>query len=49
MEDLTRYSSEWVEPLGIELFGRTAWTVPPNSQGYLTLATLWIFSRLDAS
>ncbi len=48
MEDLTGYAAEWVEPLGIELFGRTAWTVPPNSQGYVTLAALWIFSQLDA-
>lgn len=48
VEDLTAYRASWVEPLGLELFGRTAWTVPPNSQGYVTLAALWIFSQLDA-
>ena len=46
-EDLARDQAEWVDPLGRELFGRTAWTVPPNSQGYLTLATLGIFELLD--
>jgi gamma-glutamyltranspeptidase/glutathione hydrolase len=27
-----------VKPLGIEVWGHSVWTVPPNSQGYLTLA-----------
>ena len=27
------------------MFGITGWTVPPNSQGYLTLATLGVFER----
>jgi gamma-glutamyltranspeptidase/glutathione hydrolase len=48
-EDLARCQARWVEPLSAELFGRTAWTTPPNSQGYLTLATLSIFEQLDTT
>ena len=48
-EDLARCQARWVAPLSAELFGRTAWTTPPNSQGYLTLATLSIFEQLDAT
>lgn len=47
-EDLGRIQAEWVEPLGRSLFGLEAWTVPPNTQGYLTLAALAIFEELDA-
>lgn len=45
--DLAVDQAEWIDPISLELFGRTAWTIPPNSQGYLTLATLGVFSRLD--
>jgi len=44
--DLERRQTEWVEPASIDVFGLTAWTVPPNSQGWLTLATLRIFEML---
>ncbi|MBT8197526.1 MAG: gamma-glutamyltransferase, partial [Acidimicrobiia bacterium] len=44
--DLARVQAEWVEPLGVPVFGHTAWTVPPNTQGYLTLAAAWIFEQL---
>lgn len=47
MEDLAEVRSDWVEPLTLEVLGLTGWTVPPNSQGYLTLATAWLFERLD--
>ena len=46
-EDLARRQAEWISPIAKRIFGRSAWTVPPNSQGYLTLATLWIFENLD--
>ncbi len=46
--DLATPQADWIEPLGLPLFGRVAWTIPPNSQGYLTLATLGIFERLEA-
>jgi gamma-glutamyltranspeptidase/glutathione hydrolase len=46
-EDLAEVRSDWVEPLALDVFGLTGWTVPPNSQGYLTLATAWVFERLN--
>lgn len=48
MEDLAVGQADWVEPLGLGLHGLDAWTIPPNSQGYLTLAATWIAERLDA-
>lgn len=45
--DLARRQADWVEPLGAQVFGRTGWTIPPNSQGYLTLASAWIFEQLE--
>jgi gamma-glutamyltranspeptidase/glutathione hydrolase len=45
-DDLARGQAAWVDPIGIEAFGRTGWTVPPNSQGYLALAAAWAFERL---
>ena len=47
VDDLAAMRSDWVQPLKLEVFGRTGWTVPPNSQGYLTLATAWLFERLE--
>ena len=44
-DDLLIRQAEWVTPIGIETFGVTGWTVPPNSQGYVTLAASWIFDR----
>jgi gamma-glutamyltranspeptidase/glutathione hydrolase len=45
--DLAQRQADWVEPAGVDVFGLRAWTVPPNSQGHLTLAALWIFEQLD--
>jgi gamma-glutamyltranspeptidase / glutathione hydrolase len=45
-EDLRRSQANWVQPLQLQAFGRTLWTVPPNSQGYLALAGAWIARRL---
>lgn len=45
-DDLARVQAEWVEPLGSRVFGRDAWTVPPSSQGYITLAAASIFERI---
>ena len=41
-DDLERPGADWVPPLGLRVWGRQGWTVPPNSQGYLTLG-----ERLD--
>lgn len=46
-DDLSRPQADWIDPISLDVFGRTAWTIPPNSQGYLTLATLSIFEMLD--
>ena len=43
LDDLAGYRPEWVQPISLDVFGHTAWTVPPNSQGYLTLAAARIF------
>jgi gamma-glutamyltranspeptidase/glutathione hydrolase len=45
--DLERSQADWIEPIGIDVFGKRAWTIPPNSQGYLTLAAAWLFEHLD--
>jgi gamma-glutamyltranspeptidase/glutathione hydrolase len=37
-EDLERSQADWAPTLGIDVWGHSVWTVPPNSQGYLTLA-----------
>jgi len=44
--DLDAAAADWVDPIGIEVFGLQAWTVPPNTQGYLTLAACWLFEQL---
>lgn len=36
--DMRRSQATWVEPLSLDVFGLTGWTIPPNSQGYITLA-----------
>jgi gamma-glutamyltranspeptidase / glutathione hydrolase len=44
--DLEVPQARWVEPLGLRAFGLDLWTVPPPSQGYLTLAGAWIADQL---
>ena len=46
-DDLARPIARWVEPVRAEAFERVLWTVPPTSQGYLTLAGAWIAGGLD--
>lgn len=45
--DLATVSADWVDPIGIDVFGLTGWTTPPNTQGYLTLAACWLFEQLE--
>jgi gamma-glutamyltranspeptidase / glutathione hydrolase len=40
VEDLARSQADWVDPLTTTVFGFALHTMPPNSQGYLTLAAL---------
>jgi gamma-glutamyltranspeptidase/glutathione hydrolase len=44
--DYERPQADWVGALGLDVFGKRGWTVPPNSQGYLTMAALGIAERL---
>jgi gamma-glutamyltranspeptidase/glutathione hydrolase len=46
-DDLAANRADWTQPLCKEIMGHTGWTIPPNSQGYLTLAATWIFEQLD--
>jgi gamma-glutamyltranspeptidase/glutathione hydrolase len=45
--DLTAPIAEWVTPLTTQAFGVDLWTIPPNSQGYLTLGASALASQLD--
>jgi gamma-glutamyltranspeptidase/glutathione hydrolase len=47
--DLAVDQAEWVDPLGTTLYGIEAWTMPPNSQGHLTLTSSWLAERIGAS
>ena len=46
--DLSVPNADWVSGLSLEVPGwsRRLWTVPPSSQGYLTLANAWMASSL---
>ncbi len=46
LDDLASFAPEWVAPLHLDVFGVTGWTVPPASQGYLTLASAAVVERL---
>ncbi|MEY2582009.1 MAG: gamma-glutamyltranspeptidase / glutathione hydrolase [Ilumatobacteraceae bacterium] len=46
-DDFSRPLSEWVTPLTVNTFGVDLWTIPPNSQGYLTLGAAELAGRLD--
>jgi len=37
-DDLRRSQADWRDPLGVDVWGHRVWTVPPTSQGYLSLA-----------
>ena len=45
--DLETVNATWEEPLQARLWGHDIWTVPPASQGYLTLAAGLIAEGLD--
>lgn len=47
-EDLGRNQAEWIDAIGVEVAGHVAWTIPPNSQGYLGPGSLAVFEMLDA-
>ncbi|HEY1635011.1 MAG TPA: gamma-glutamyltransferase [Acidimicrobiales bacterium] len=44
--DLARPQADWVPALELAAWSHRLWTVPPSSQGYLTLAAAWIAEGL---
>lgn len=46
-DDLAEPLADWVDAAGLAAWGHRLWTVPPNSQGYLTLSSAWIADRLE--
>jgi gamma-glutamyltranspeptidase/glutathione hydrolase len=46
-DDLRVDQAQQVAPLSVTAFGAHLWTVPPPSQGYLTLAAAWMADGLD--
>ncbi len=40
--DLEHVHAEWVQPVSVDVWGQRLWTTPPNSQGYLSLASALI-------
>jgi gamma-glutamyltranspeptidase/glutathione hydrolase len=44
--DLAESHADWVTPISCPVAGITAWTIPPNSQGYLGPASLAVFEML---
>lgn len=45
--DLATSQATWVTPLVTDVFGQRIWTLPPASQGYLTLGALGLVESLD--
>ena len=44
--DLEHSVADWCEPLRLTVWGHDLWTVPPPSQGYLTLAGSWMAEQV---
>jgi gamma-glutamyltranspeptidase/glutathione hydrolase len=44
-EDLSRDLADWCTPVRLRVWDHDLWTVPPPSQGYLTLASSFIASQ----
>lgn len=47
LEDMTVGQADWVDAIGVDVANLTAWTIPPNSQGYLGPACLNVFESLN--
>ena len=46
-KDLERDQADWVDPVGLDVWGHRVWTVPPNSQGYLSLLAAGILQGVE--
>lgn len=47
LADMEAGQADWIDPIGVDVAGLTAWTIPPNSQGYLGPGSLAVFEMLD--
>jgi gamma-glutamyltranspeptidase/glutathione hydrolase len=45
-EDFAPSLAQWDQPVRLRVWAHDLWTVPPPSQGYLTLASSWIAEQL---
>jgi gamma-glutamyltranspeptidase / glutathione hydrolase len=48
-DDLEHSQADWCTPLRLRVWGHDLWTVPPPSQGYLTLAGAWVAEQAGLS
>ena len=46
-DDLASTHANWITPIAATVSGLSAWTIPPNSQGYLGPASLAVFEMID--
>jgi gamma-glutamyltranspeptidase/glutathione hydrolase len=46
IDDLAAPQARWVDPISLQAWGHTVWTVPPPSQGYLILSGVAVAERL---
>jgi gamma-glutamyltranspeptidase/glutathione hydrolase len=49
VEDFERFSPEWVEPIGMEVYGHRLHQIPPNGQGIAALIALGILQHVDVA
>jgi gamma-glutamyltranspeptidase / glutathione hydrolase len=46
LDDLRTHRCDWVEPIGIDVFGHTVHEIPPNGQGIAALMALGLLENL---
>jgi len=49
VEDFAAFSPEWVEPIGMDVYGHRLHQIPPNGQGIAALIALGILQHLDVA
>jgi gamma-glutamyltranspeptidase / glutathione hydrolase len=49
VEDFAAFSPEWVEPIGLGVYGYRLQQIPPNGQGIAALIALGILQHLDVA